>query len=123
MWWAIPAGLTVEYLILYPILRLPTLQLTKVIVISNLASAFIGYIATWPAVFWEKGILFFIDYEIWSVSLIAILIFSVNVAIEYFVSVYWFQVQRKTSNLVGYIAANLVSFVILVLAGAQFIRN
>jgi len=122
VWWAVPVGLAVEYIILLPFLRLSGLHLLKIVVLANLASAFIGFIATWPAVYWEKGVGALVKGGTFSVVSIVALIFVVNVTIEYFVSVNWLNVPRRTSNVVGFVVANLASFAVLVMAGFSQLR-
>lgn len=116
VWWAIPAGLGVECLILSPIYNLPRSRLFRVVLIANFASAVVGIIATWPVVFWEKGVDAFVNYESAIFGIIA-LIFVGNVLIEYTVSVRWLGIPRGTDTLGSLFIANMISFIILVATG------
>jgi len=68
-------------------------------------------------VFWGKGIDTLADGGMLSISLIAVVILSVNVAVEYLVSIRWLAVANRRANLIAFLAANVVSFVVLVAAG------
>lgn len=132
VWWAIPAGLVAEYLILLPCLHLRPLRLLKVVVITNVVSALVGLVAAGPVVFWVQhgGVFALVDIfpiSIWFyqglIWIIAVLVFSLNIFIEYFVAIRWLGISRNKISLFGFIGANSVSFVILVAAGISiFLR-
>ena len=122
VWWAVPAGLVAEWILLFPFVRRPPMELVKIVLIANAASALVGFLVTWPLVFWERGIEALVKGGFLSVLLIAALIFVLNVAIEYAVSVKWLGVPRKGVALIGYVLANAASFAILVAAGLSALR-
>ena len=123
VWWGVPAGLVAESFILYPFFGLPPLKLFKVVLLSNVASAVVGFLATWPMIFWEQGIEFLAHGALISVLGIVALIFVGNVFIEYIVSVKWLGVPRQRNTLRAVFAANAVSFVILAIAGFSLLMT
>lgn len=122
VWWAVPAGLAAEYVILYPFLRLSPHRLLKVVILVNVASALVGFLVTWPMVFWEQGIEVLVHGKTLSILLIVALIFLVNVSVEYIVSSRWLGVSRQRVAVIGFVVANAASFVVLVAAGFTLLR-
>lgn len=122
VWWAVPAGLVAEYVILYSFLRLSSYRLLKVVILANVASALVGFLVTWPMVFWEQGIEALVHGKTLSILFIAALIFLANVSVEYIVSIKWLEVSRQRAAVIGFVAANAASFVILVVAGFTLLR-
>ncbi len=73
-------------------------------------------------VFWEQGIEALVHGKTLSISFIAALIFLANVSVEYIVSIKWLGVSRQRAAVIGFVAANAASFVILVVAGFTLLR-
>jgi hypothetical protein len=73
-------------------------------------------------VFWGKGIDALVRGKTPSILLIAMLIFLVNVSVEYIVSIRWLGVSRQRVAVIGFVVANIVSFVILLAAGFTILR-
>jgi hypothetical protein len=122
VWWAVPCGLAAEYLVLFPFLHKSARELMKLVAITNVASAVIGFLVTWPLVFWDKGIEVLVHGEFLAVVSVAIVIFAVNVAIEYVVALKWLNVSRQGFAVLGFLIANAASFAILVAAGFSILR-
>lgn len=122
LWWAVPAGLAAEWILLFPFLHKSPREVSKIVLMSNAASAIVGLITLWPVVYWDRGISTLArSQEIFLISFpsILLLIVVINVAIEYGVSARWLGVSRKGYALLGYVLANVASFLILMYAGIK----
>lgn len=110
VWWVVAVGLLLEFIVHLLVLRMALVPLGWMVVVSNLASALIGLLLTWPFVFWESGVTRLAAMAPVSIFTVLFAIFVLNVVIEYAVSVRWLRVQKSNTALGSFILANALSY-------------
>jgi len=110
VWWVVAVGLLLEFVAHFLVLRMPVVPLTRIVVASNFASALIGFVLTWPLVFWESGVTQLAAMAPSSIFLVLFIIFALNIAIEYAASVRRLKLQKSNSALGSFIIANALSY-------------
>jgi len=95
-------------------LRLPLRKAVTLSLATNAVSAAIGVFALWPILFYEPGIDIALRMP-GAIGLIAIIIVVLNICIEYWVAIRWCGVPRTRTVLWNVVAANLLSFALVVL--------
>lgn len=116
IWWAIPAGLAAEILILTPFLFREFDRIVPIMVVANLVSAVLGFVLTWPLVYWDVGIELMVNLRAFGILLTFMITIAINILIEYWVLSRWYAIARGKVLAVGLMLANIASFLILVTA-------
>ena len=113
-WWVVAGGLAIETSVYLIWLRLPLRKAVTLSLATNAVSAAIGVFALWPILFYEPGIDLALRMP-GAIGLIAIIIIVLNICIEYWVAIRWCGVPRTRTVLWNVVAANLLSFALVVL--------
>lgn len=114
VWWVIAGGLIMEFVVHFLVLRMTAYPLARMVVLSNLASALIGLLLTWPLVFWEIGVTRLAAMGPAAIVGVLVVIFAVNVLVEYLVGLRWLGVQRSGRSLASFVLANTASYALVV---------
>lgn len=116
-WWVVVAGLGVEAAVYVFGLKASVRRAVGVSLVTNAASAALGFLVTWPVVFYERGIeLVFRTLGGVSVFAIAVLVVALNIVLEYWVAVRWCSLPRSRPVVGNVVLANLLSFVLIVVS-------
>jgi hypothetical protein len=114
VWWVIAASLILEFVLHLVFLRLSVLHLARIVIVSNLASALIGLLLTWPLVFWEDGVTRLAAMAPVSIFSVLFIIFALNVLVEYVIAIRWAQVKNSYSTFGSFFLANAASYGLIV---------
>lgn len=114
VWWVIAGGLIVEFVVHFLVLQMAAYPLARMVILSNLASTLIGLLLTWPLVFWEVGVTRLAAIGLPAIVGVLVVIFVVNVLVEYLVGLRWLGVQRNRRALVSFALANAGSYALVV---------
>ena len=103
---------------------MPWRQLLPMVVVANVASALVGLVVTWPVMYSHAGVSFLIENVPWilAMAFVTALVLGINVVIEYSVSVRGWVVARGRRVVLGFIVANMLSLVMLVVTGSTRLR-
>ena len=123
LWWVVASGLLVEFATHQIFVQSNPVRTLIVTVASNLASALLGFIVTWPATFYEPGINILAYGAPLSVFLIVGLILALNIVIEYEVACRLLDYSRSRRVLLSFVVANVLSFAIVVFAAINLIAE
>ena len=122
-WWVVVAGLGVEAAVYVFGLKASLRRAIGVSLVTNAVSAALGFLVTWPLVFYGPGVeLAMKSLGGLSVLGIAVLIVALNIVVEYWVAVRWCSLPRSRAVIGNVIVANLLSFVLVVLSIPTWFR-
>ncbi|OGL17902.1 MAG: hypothetical protein A3F92_05315 [Candidatus Rokubacteria bacterium RIFCSPLOWO2_12_FULL_71_22] len=114
-WWVVVGGLAIEAAVFAIGLRLAIRRAVGVSLAANVVSAGVGFLALWPVVFYERGIdLAMRALGSMSILVIAALLITLNISLEYWVAVRWCSLPRTRKVLGNVVVANLLSFLLTV---------
>lgn len=116
-WWVVVAGLGVEAAVAVFSLKLSVRKAIGVSVVTNAISAVLGFLATWPVVFYEGGIDLAVR-TLGGISIVAIVavVVALNIAVEYWVAVRLCCLPRSRRVIGNVVVANLLSFMLIVVS-------
>jgi hypothetical protein len=135
LWWVIPVGLFIEYLILKPVLSYDWIRTAKIVISANIVSAIVGLIVSYPITFYEPSLDLllewlnsiehektFFDTEMFMIAFFSS-VFILNVVIELFFSKIIFEIKISLKSGAGYIVANILSFIVVLYGAAQLLEE
>lgn len=121
-WWIVVSGLSIEAAVYVFGLKTSVRRAFRVSLVTNGASAALGFVVTWPVVFYERGIELALNSPRLSVLGIVVLIVALNIVVEYCVAATWCSLARSRAVIGNVIVANLLSFALVVVAIPTWFR-
>ena len=119
VWWVVPVGLLTEAALLSWTVQRPLQDLFLPTALANAASAFVGFVVTYPLVFWEPGV----EWAVLAVSESRVfwlpvvgtlsIVLAINVGVEHRILRQALALSGAPRLLFAVLAANVASFVVL----------